>query len=111
MGNTDSNKVDKSTNTDSDTVEYVYVNKKYKNKEDKGKVIIEFQPNVLLLSNPPQWTVYYKNEYDIKWEKIILTYTQLKQFIEMYGYGIETQYIAELHNMGIDINRNRYTMS
>jgi len=40
MGNTTSNKVDKSTsnkvdkstNTDSDTVEYVYVNK-----EDKGK--------------------------------------------------------------------------
>ena len=118
--NTDRNKVDKSTNTDSDTVEYVYVNKEDKGKEDKGKedkgkVIIEFQPNVLLLSNPPQWTVYYKNEYDIKWEKIILTYTQLKQFIEMYGmygmYGIETQDIAELHNMGIDINRNRYTMS
>ena len=117
--NTDRNKVDKSTNTDSDTVEYVYVNKEDKgkedkgkedkSKEDKGKVIIEFQPNVLLLSNPPQWTVYYKNEYDIKWEKIILTYTQLKQFIEMYG--IETQHIAELHNMGININLNRYTMS
>ena len=38
MGNTDSNKVDKSTNTDSDTVEYVYVNKEDKSKEDKGKV-------------------------------------------------------------------------
>ena len=109
MGNTDSNKVDKSTNTDSDTVEYVYVNKEDKSKEDKGKVIIEFQPNVLLLSNPPQWTVYYKNEYDIKWEKIILTYTQLKQFIEMYG--IETQHIAELHNMGINVYRNSYRMS
>ena len=114
MGNTTSNKVDKSTNTDSDTVENVYVNKEDKGKEDKGKedkgkVIIEFQPYRYLLSSPPQWTVYYKHENDIKWEIITLTHTQLKQFIETYGLYADDDKL--LYDIGININHGRHIMS
>ena len=127
MGNTTSNKVDKSTsnkvdkstNTDSDTVEYVYVNKEDKGKEDKGKedkgkedkgkVIIEFQPYKYLLSSPPQWTVHYKHENDIKWEIITLTHTQLKLFIETYGLYADDDDL--LYDIGININHGRHIMS
>jgi hypothetical protein len=129
MGNTTSNKVDKSTNTDSDTVENVYVNKKDKGKEDKGKedkgkedkgkedkgkedkgkVIIEFQPYRYLLSSPPKWTVYYKHENDVKWEIITLTHTQLKQFIETYGLYADDDDL--LYDIGININHGRHIMS
>ena len=107
--NADSNKVDKSTNTDSDTVENVYVNKEDKGKEDKGKVIIEFQPYRYLLSSPPQWTVYYKHENDVKWEIITLTHTQLKQFIETYGLYADDDEL--LYDIGININHGRHIMS
>ena len=72
-------------------------------------MIVEFEPNRILLSYPPQWWLYYKEENETYFNKINVTYEQLKLFLETYGY--ETNDILELKNFGIDIkdikhNRN-----
>lgn len=71
-------------------------------------MIVEFEPNSVLLSCPPQWWLYYKQENELYFNKISVTYEQLKLFLEMYGY--ETNYILKLKNFGIDtknITHNR----
>ena len=64
-------------------------------------MIIEFEPNRILLSSPPQWWLYYKEENDLKFKQMSVTYEQLKLFLETYGY--ESNNILELHKFGIDI--------
>lgn len=49
-------------------------------------MIIEFEPNRVLLSRPPQWWVYYKEENELYFNKISLTQKQLIFFLETYGY-------------------------
>jgi hypothetical protein len=71
-------------------------------------MIVEFEPNRTLLSCPPQWWIYYKNENEPHFNKICVTYEKLKLFLETYGY--ETNDILELKNFGIDtknIKHNR----
>ena len=71
-------------------------------------MIIEFEPNRILLSSPAQWWLYYKTENEPHFNKISVTYQQLKIFLETYGY--ETNDILELHKFGIDtktIKHNR----
>lgn len=71
-------------------------------------MIIEFEPNRILLSCPPQWWIYYKNEDEPHFNKICVTYEKLKLFLEKYGY--ETNDILELKKFGIDtkdIKHNR----
>ena len=71
-------------------------------------MIIEFEPNRILLSYPPQWWLYYKQENEPYFNKISITYEKLKLFLETYGY--ETNDILELKNFGInikDIKHNR----
>jgi hypothetical protein len=71
-------------------------------------MIIEFEPNRILLSCPPQWWIYYKNEDEPRFNKICVTYEKLKLFLEKYGY--ETDDILELKKFGIDtkdIKHNR----
>lgn len=65
-----------------------------------SNLIIEFEPNRVLLSYPPQWNVYYKHEYELNFHKITMTYDRLKAFLEMYG--IETNNINELKNFNIN---------
>lgn len=71
-------------------------------------MIIEFEPNRMLLSCPSQWWLYYKTENEPHFNKISVTYEQLKIFLETYGY--ETNDILELNKFGIDtknIKQNR----
>ena len=71
-------------------------------------MIVEFEPNRILLSYPPQWWLYYKQENEAYFNKISITYEKLKLFLETYGY--ETNDILELKNFGInikDIKHNR----
>jgi len=71
-------------------------------------MIIEFEPNRILLSCPPQWWLYYKNKNELHFNKISVTYEKLKLFLEIYGY--ETNDILELKKFGIDtkdIKHNR----
>ncbi len=63
-------------------------------------MIIEFVPNTMLLSYPPQWWLYYKEDTELFFHKISVTYEQLKLFLEIYGY--ETNNILALQNFGID---------
>jgi hypothetical protein len=63
-------------------------------------MIVEFEPNRILLSSPPQWWLYYKKENDQYFNKISVTYDVLKLFLEIYGY--ETNDIFELKKFGID---------
>jgi hypothetical protein len=44
-------------------------------------MIIEFEPNRILVSSPPQWWLYYKTENDFNFKKISVTYEQLKLFL------------------------------
>jgi hypothetical protein len=72
-------------------------------------MLVEFEPNCILLSYPPQWWLYYKQENEPYFNKISITYEKLKLFLETYGY--ETNDILELKKFGIDIkdikhNRN-----
>ena len=64
-------------------------------------MIIEFEPNFMLASCPPKWWLYYKTENELHFNKISVTYQQLKLFLEIYGY--ETNNIVELTKFGIDI--------
>ena len=68
-------------------------------------MIIEFEPNSILLSSPPKWWLYYKQEN----EKYAVTYEQLKYFLEIYGY--ETNDILELKKMGIDSKNIKHNIN
>jgi hypothetical protein len=64
-------------------------------------MIIQIQPNNILTSSPPQWLLYYKEDNELYFNKISLTYTTLKLFLEQYGY--ETNDIYTLNKFGICI--------
>lgn len=51
-------------------------------------VIIEFEPNSILLSYPPYWWLYYRQENEFNFQKISVTRQQLIAFLETYGYEI-----------------------
>ena len=72
-------------------------------------MIIEFEPNRILLSYPPQWWLYYKQENEQNFNKISITYEKLKLFLETYGY--ETNDILELKNFGIDIKDIKHNIN
>ena len=63
-------------------------------------MIIEFEPYRDLISLPPQWWLYYKQEDELYFHTISVTYEKLKLFLEIYGY--ETNDILELSRFGID---------
>lgn len=63
-------------------------------------IIVEFEPNYILLSNPSQWWFYYKQENEQNFKKISVIYENLKLFLETYGY--ETNDILELNKFGIN---------
>lgn len=72
-------------------------------------MIVEFEPNRILLSSPPQWWLYYKQENEPHFNKISVTYEQLKLFLEMYGY--ETNDILELTKFGVDIKNVKHNIN
>lgn len=72
-------------------------------------MIIEFEPNRILMSYPPQWWVYYKQENEHYFNKISITFEKLKLFLETYGY--ETNDIFKLHNFGIDIKNIKHNIN
>lgn len=63
-------------------------------------MIIEFEPGRTLLSSPPKWRVFYKEEYEQSFREMIMGYNELKKFLETYGY--ETNDIFELKKFGIE---------
>ena len=63
-------------------------------------MIIEFEPNKILLSYPPQWWLYYKQENELNFKKISVTKSQLIAFLETYGY--ETNDLLLLKEFGVD---------
>lgn len=64
-------------------------------------MIIEFQPNSMLLSYTPQWWLYYKEENELEFHKISVSFEQLKLFLEKYGY--ETNDLTRLEHFGVDV--------
>ena len=72
-------------------------------------MIIEFEPNRILLSYPLQWWLYYKQENEQYFKKISVTYEKLKLFLETYGY--ETNDILELQKFGIDIKNIKHNIN
>lgn len=69
-------------------------------------MIVEFEPYQVLLSNSPQWWLYYKQENEQYFNKIYVNYEQLKLFLETYGY--ETNDILELNEFGIDTKKIKH---
>jgi len=65
-------------------------------------MIIEFEPNSMLLSSPPQWWLYYRQENEFNFKKISVSQPQLITFLETYGY--ETNNLALLKKYGVDIS-------
>lgn len=72
-------------------------------------MIVEFEPNNILLSCPPKWWLYYKTENDTYFKRISVTYDQLKIFLETYGY--ETNDILELNKFGIDTKHIKHNIN
>ena len=68
-------------------------------------MIIEIDPYKFLPSSPPLYVLYYKEDDEISFHSINVTYTQLKLFLEQYGY--ETNNIIELKKFGIDVQNIR----
>jgi hypothetical protein len=69
-------------------------------------MIIEIQPCCVqpcsrVLSVQPLWILYYKEDNEIQFNIIRLSYHKLKNFLEQYGY--ETNNIYELIKLGISI--------
>jgi hypothetical protein len=69
-------------------------------------MIIEFEPNRVLMSYPPQWWLHYKHENEQHFNSISVTYEKLKLFLETYGY--ETNDILELKKFGIDVKNIKH---
>jgi hypothetical protein len=69
-------------------------------------MIIEFQPNKTLPSLPPQWWVDYKEEGELEFKRISLTYEVLKTFLETFGF--ETNDILELQKFGVDTHKIKH---
>lgn len=72
-------------------------------------MIIEFEPNSILPSNPPQWWLYYKQENEKYFNRISVTFEKLKLFLETYGY--ETNDILELKKFGIDTTNIKHNIN
>jgi hypothetical protein len=69
-------------------------------------MIIEIQPCCVepcsrVLSVQPLWLLYYKEDNELNFNIIRLSYHKLKNFLEQYGY--ETNNIYELIKLGISI--------
>lgn len=69
-------------------------------------MIIEFEPNRMLMTLPPMWRLYYKTESDTDFKMMYVTYAQLKTFLEIYGY--ETNDILTLNKFGINTENILY---
>lgn len=71
-------------------------------------MIIDFEPNRILLSSPAQYWLYYKDDYEQHFNKISVTYEQLKLFLETYGY--ETNDILELQKFGVNTKNIKHNI-
>ena len=70
-------------------------------------MIVEFEPFINVLAcQPSKWYLYYKNDDEPYFNKILLTYPQLKLFLETYGH--ESNNLLELQRFGIDITNIKY---
>lgn len=49
-------------------------------------MIVEITPYTFTASVPSLWTLWYKEENEVYFNTILLTFTQLKLFLEKYGY-------------------------
>jgi hypothetical protein len=72
-------------------------------------MIVEFEPNKILLSCPPQWWLRYKQESEYNFKQISVTYEELKLFLETYGY--ETYDILELNKFGVNTQNIKHNKS
>ncbi len=71
-------------------------------------MIVEFEPNRILLSSPVQYWLYYKDDYETHFNKISVTYEQLKLFLETYGY--ETNDTPALQKFGVNTKNIKYNL-
>jgi hypothetical protein len=62
-------------------------------------MIVEITPYTFTASVPSLWTLWYKEEDEVYFNTLLLTFTQLKLFLEKYGY--ETNDIELLNKFGI----------
>ena len=66
-------------------------------------MIIEFEPNKILLSYPIKWCLCYKEDNSINFKQIYVIQEQLILFLETYGY--ETHNVLELNKFGVDTSK------
>ena len=71
-------------------------------------IIIEFEPNLVCTSLPPQWRIKYKEDNELEWNYLFLTYEKLKLFLETYCY--ETNDILELQQFGINTSKIKHNI-
>ena len=71
-------------------------------------LIIEFQPNRVLLSLPAQWWISYKDKDEIEFKKIAVTSDILIMLLEQYG--IETNDILELSKFGVNTKNIKHNI-
>jgi hypothetical protein len=69
-------------------------------------MIVEFQPNNILLCCPPLWWLDYKQDNDVNFKRIAVSYDQLKTFLELYGYA--TNDILELTKFGVNVKNIKH---
>lgn len=65
-------------------------------------IIVEFESESINPTNPPKIWLKYKQENETDFKKILVSYEQLKLFLETYGY--ETNSISELQKLNINVN-------
>jgi hypothetical protein len=75
-------------------VESYRISPLYEMREING-LIFEFETNKILLSQPPQISVYYKYQSEPEYKKINLFINQAKEFIETFGIETNDKLLLE----------------
>jgi hypothetical protein len=73
---------------------------KHNYKMSANRMIIEFEPDRVLLSSPPLWKLYYKLDYEPSFHSILVTKERLIAFLETHGY--ESNQVDLLRSFGVN---------
>ena len=58
-------------------------------------MIIEIESNIRTVSFPHKYILWYKDNNEMFFNKIYLTYEELKIFLETYGYETNNLYLIQ----------------
>jgi hypothetical protein len=72
-------------------------------------MIVEFVTRrIIYVTETEQYLLYYKDDYETHFNKISVTYEQLKLFLETYGY--ETNNTPALQKFGVNTKNIKYNL-